>query len=617
MSEYINLAILIIARSDGSFEARASSPAGQGATRFEPPFKLADIGPGLLGPGTTRGRIVTTASDAPPPKSAEDIGRQLFNALFQGSVAEVLARTEGVALGQRDSGVRIRLSFDLTQAGIAEVSALPWELLRKPDETQPLLVSTQTVLVRGLEGPKPIMLRPLNPPLRVLLIQSNPEGTGALKLSAESLNISKSLARLPNVVVDEVEPVAETILDKLADEAYHVIHYMGHGDFEADRGGMLLLEKADGSPDLVSAAKFASWLSDEPLRLVFLNACETGTTPQFAGPHPFSGVAAALVANGVPAVVAMQFPITDTSALAFSRTFYERIAKGDPVDMAVAQGRKALFDDVDTEWATPVLYLRAENGNLFHAHAPEVGPTRQRAAAPEPSPPPPPAPPENWWKRQNVFVQIAIIIFGFLAFLSVADSLGWLGPDPVTEPATPDQAAPAPAKQVGKDLALVPPMDDAAIARAAIAKIDGSFWINDGSGDVSQTAEAFDTHAPALGNDRIRRAAALKQLADAGDPKAAYLYGLMIDTGYGEGASAVKPDPEVANNYYAKASDGNIASAAAMMAGVYTSGALGRKKNAQLAAEYAAKARRLCYSKGFSGFTDAQLAKMPMGENCQ
>lgn len=583
MSSYINLSILIIARSDGSFEARASSQAGQGSTKFEPPFKLSDIGPGLLGPGTTRGRIVTGASDEAPPKSAEMIGLQLFSALFQGDVAAVLARTEGMVMGKQDSGVRIRLSFDLSQAGIAEVAALPWELLRRPQAVQPLLVSTQTVLVRSLDGPRPIMLRPLIGDLRVLLIQSNPNGTGALKLSAESLQISESLGRLKNVVVDEVEPVAEQILDKLADEAYHVIHYMGHGDFEADRGGMLLLEKEDGSPDLVSAAKFASWLADEPLRLVFLNACETGTTPQFAGPHPFSGVAAALVANGVPAVVAMQFPITDKSALAFSRTFYERISKGDAVDLAVAQGRKALFDDVDTEWATPVLFLRAEDGNLFDAKAPESAPARQKAAAlaaPEPAPPPPPAPAENWWKRQSVIAQISMVIVGIMLLTMVSCISAFNNATVVDPNAATDATAPAADAE-----AAAPAQDpDVATLSNVLANVPDVLWQDDtdvnGNSQVWPEVEKTTTDWP---DERV--AAALHMLADAGDARAAYLYGGMLD----RGDTGVTQDKNKASEYLLAAAKGGVP-AAMWSVGVGYQRGEGQVKDEGLAREWLQKA---------------------------
>lgn len=118
--------------------------------------------------------------------------------------------------------------------------------------------------------------------------------------------------------------------------------------------------------------EFAAWLADEPLRLVFLNACNTGTTNVRSGAHPFAGIATALIRERVPAVVAMQFPISDQAAIAFAQTFYERIAQGFPVDAAVAEGRKVLYSSKHSEWATPVLYMRSRDGMLFEPVPPEA-----------------------------------------------------------------------------------------------------------------------------------------------------------------------------------------------------------------------------------------------------
>jgi hypothetical protein len=142
---------------------------------------------------------------------------------------------------------------------------------------------------------------------------------------------------------------------------------MGHGGFDpASTGGRLLLENPDGSLYPESADVFAAWISDSPLRLVFLNACQTGRTPERSEVPPFGGVAASLIRQGVPAVVGNQFSVGDDAAISFASTFYERIAQGHPVDEAVASARKILFDEtMPLQWATPVLYMRSTDGDLF------------------------------------------------------------------------------------------------------------------------------------------------------------------------------------------------------------------------------------------------------------
>ena len=75
-----------------------------------------------------------------------------------------------------------------------------------------------------------------------------------------------------------------------------------------------------------------------------------------------ANVASSLVLGGMPAVVAMQLPISDQAAITFSRTFYQCLAAGEPVDAAVAEGRQAIHSENPAafEWATPILFLRGQ-----------------------------------------------------------------------------------------------------------------------------------------------------------------------------------------------------------------------------------------------------------------
>ncbi len=72
----------------------------------------------------------------------------------------------------------------------------------------------------------------------------------------------------------------------------------------------------------------------------------------------------------------MQYEITDDAAKEFGRAFYEAIADGSPVDIAVAEARKSLSIQMSStlEWGTPVLFMRTDDGVLFRMH-------RSKAAA--------------------------------------------------------------------------------------------------------------------------------------------------------------------------------------------------------------------------------------------
>ena len=69
-----------------------------------------------------------------------------------------------------------------------------------------------------------------------------------------------------------------------------------------------------------------------------LNACEGASIDN---QDIFSSCAATLVRGGIPAVVAMQYVITDRAATEFARSFYEALADGLPVDTALGEARPA------------------------------------------------------------------------------------------------------------------------------------------------------------------------------------------------------------------------------------------------------------------------------------
>jgi TPR repeat protein len=517
--------------------------------------------------GVDRGFVAAEPGAAAPTGTASTFGVQLFEALFQGETREVLSRTESEAKRRADTGVRIRLSMNLAAEGMAEVASLPWELMRRRDQS-PLVVSVQTPVVRAFDTPKPIYLQPVEGKLRILALVSNPKGTAALNLADEVARISKIWATLDNVEVDFVRPVEAEILNKLAEHQYHVIHYMGHGDFDSGAGGLLMMERDDGSAQLVSGDTFAAWMQDEPLRLVFLNACNTGTTGEHMGLHPFAGVASALIRSGVPAVVAMQFPISDKAAILFAQTFYERIAQNFPVDAAASDGRKRLLTSEGAEWATPVLYMRAADGNLFEQAKPELTPRKRVAAKvaakaagvlaePEPSATPdlPPlverpvaapqpflgaaqelmdaaSPPRPWYKKPMVLAGVAAALLVGIGIVAASN-------DDATVTST----------------SSVESNDPAA---AAIAAIPGGTWIYDA--DEEATASAVLAKAPLP---------QLQALADAGNAKAAYLVGNTL--WYGVGGTPVSQATAAA--YYAKAADqglvvGKYALGYALAAGV-------------------------------------------------
>jgi hypothetical protein len=563
---YLEVYVTISPGEGGSFDVKAVCSQGEGNSRLKLPFAVTDLSGLMFNRGS--GNRNFDAVDPPrgaPRGTAVSYGEQLFEALFQGETLEMLSKTESVARSMVETGVRIRISMNLAAEGMAEVASLPWELMRRRNQ-QALVVSVQTPVVRAFDTPKPIMLQPVVGKLRILALIANPTGTTALNLAEEKARVGKIWATLDNVQVDFVSPVEQALLDHIDNHEYHVVHYMGHGDFDSGAGGQLILEREDGSPRPVSGQDFAGWLADEPLRLVFLNACNTGQTGDQPGLHPFAGVASALIRNGVPAVVAMQFPISDAAAIIFAQTFYQRIAQGFPVDEAASAGRKRLLTSEGAEWATPVLYMRAADGRLFEhmkADATPPKPVAGQAPAempPESTPAPAPAvapavtqplaatalpPPEPWFKKPKILGGIGAAAFVGLLVAVFGDT----GTETETAPTTAEASAAEEGAQAAAEVTNP--------ARDAIAALPAETWITDT--DEEKTVNAV------LANVTIEQ---LHQLANDGDAKAAYLYGNAL--WYGRGgltASQASAWP-----YFEKAANQGLAVAEYSMAFAYRSG---------------------------------------------
>jgi hypothetical protein len=337
------------------------SPAGEGQfVRFPKPFSDLELENLILKIGRFTGR--TRRVEAPPVIAAKEAGARLFNVVFAGALGECLRRSQDHAIDEQ-AALRIRLRL----SDCLELADLPWELLYDRSEDSFLALSSNTPVVRHIQLPARTRPVAVTLPLKILVIRSEPADYPALDLDVEWAQVAEALAGLAHTGLLTVRELAVPSLGELRREllrdTYHVLHYMGHGGFDQQRGGFLMFTDGAGRGAQVTAADLGVMLRDHSsMRLAVLNACQAGRTD----PHdPFAGVADTLVRRGIPAVVAMQFEITDTAAVEFAPALYGALATGRPIDAAIAEARKAMYIVSALEWATPVLYLRADSARLF------------------------------------------------------------------------------------------------------------------------------------------------------------------------------------------------------------------------------------------------------------
>ena len=320
--------------------------------------------------------------------SHEDLGDRLFQALFRGPVRSCWVRSLAEATRSAEGGLRLNLQLNLADPLVAPLAELPWEYLFSQEQGGFLGLQRQTPILRHMRLPLPVGRALETRTLRVLVVSSQPGAMTPLSLRDECARIAEALSSLSGVETHPLEnPTVETLRETLLQKDFHVLHFMGHGGFDSASGqGGLYFGDGNGRTTPVGGSLLASHLAGlHSLRLAFINACDTARSDARA---PFAGVSTALLRAGLPAVVAMQRPIPDPSALEFSRVVYRRLAAGDPIDAAVTEGRLAIARGRGAllEWGIPVLFSRAEDGRIF---TPEAAVVPVEPPTPTPSEAPP------------------------------------------------------------------------------------------------------------------------------------------------------------------------------------------------------------------------------------
>ncbi|MBP1703270.1 MAG: beta-propeller repeat protein [Chloroflexi bacterium] len=353
------------------------SPAGQGNAAFSLPFSSLELENFYLRVGRPRQGV--RRIDSPEMDVVKKMGGRLFDAVFSNEILALLSSSLAIAQAQ-GKGLRIRLRLASPESG-----ELPWEYMYDERQNRFLSLAVKTPIVRYLEVPQPSEALLVELPLKVLVMVSSPIDYPQLDVEAEYTHLSTALQPLIDKGLVSLERAAKASMDalqlQLRASQPHMFHFIGHGGFDpATQEGVLLFEDENGIGKRVSGQEIGWLLHNYPsLRLVLLNACEGARSGK---DDPFAGVAQSLVQQGIPAVIAMQFEITDQAALIFSRNFYSSLLGGYPVDSALSEARMSIFTSGnDIEWGTPVLFTRSIDGLLFEIPAGPAGLPATGAAA--------------------------------------------------------------------------------------------------------------------------------------------------------------------------------------------------------------------------------------------
>jgi hypothetical protein len=293
--------------------------------------------------------------ELPSGRELRELGRDLFDVLFPGDVR----RLYDTARALRGGG-----ALDVVFTSMLDwVADKPWELAFDPSRRE-FLATSSVNFVRNAFTAVPADAPPRGRGrLRILAVVAQPRGTAPLDAKTETTDLRQAFKALVDGGRATIEiltkATAGRLQRRLAAGGVDVLHFVGHGAFdEREREGSILLEDERGRERPLGADALRQVVCGRGLRLVFLNACETGRGGRVEWNR---GVAPALVAAGLPAVVANQYAVEDAAATAFARELYAQLATGSALGDAAREARVAVGREHGTSslgWAVPVVFAR-------------------------------------------------------------------------------------------------------------------------------------------------------------------------------------------------------------------------------------------------------------------
>lgn len=258
------------------------------------------------------------------------------------------------------------------------IAALPWEFLCLPSTSDYgelwLGTAPRITLSRrrtSWDLPKPVKFR-LGERIRVAVAVAAPKGLGPVEYKRIWDELEQTTRELNKQiqVLDLVTSATTQSIDNLLEQEPHIFHFIGHARFknetQQEKGEIALIDALPDRPLWVDSKRFSEIFNRHSPQVILLQACEGGS---LSSSTALVSVASYLVQKNIPAVIAMQYEISNVTAQRFVLEFYQRLAKGDSVDKATQEGRRRIALGPSAystrDFATPIIFMRVRNRRLF------------------------------------------------------------------------------------------------------------------------------------------------------------------------------------------------------------------------------------------------------------
>jgi len=268
----------------------------------------------------------------PPEKANQhvrELGMRLYATFIGSQGAKILGNIKPTA---------VLFNIDET------ILNLPWELIGAQDQmlSQQVpfgrLVTTRTIPRQGKdplqEDTNVNILAIANPTID--LAATEPEISSIKNLEGNHGSFSVKVD-----VLSKDDATRDRFTAMLAAGDYDIIHFAGHASFNPFEPESSALHFADG---LISADDALNLPWKAPPYFVFNSACETGRAAGgerlVSEENHTNGLAAAFLSAGVYGYAGYFWPVTDTGASLFAKTFYGSLLSVQNVGLALLHARK-------------------------------------------------------------------------------------------------------------------------------------------------------------------------------------------------------------------------------------------------------------------------------------
>ena len=292
----------------------------------------------------------------------QQLGEALFGAL--------VAHADAAAIAERLPALMDRLRVEIVADALA-ADALPWELLRDPRSGADLALTARSITRTTSAAAATSGAVREDATVRILIVIARPEGRLDVGFRAVAGPLLRELtASGASVEVDVLRPPTferlQAVLSatRAASRPYDLLHFDGHGVFDAAQGrSALVFESGDEAGTLVTGDVLGEELRAGDVPLLVMNACRSAAGHQ---EQAYGSVAREALERGLAAVVAMRFNVYVPTAALFVGGLYRALGEGRELQDAVTGARRLLTERTDRgglpfvrDWCVPALYQAA------------------------------------------------------------------------------------------------------------------------------------------------------------------------------------------------------------------------------------------------------------------